>query len=119
MITFIAGDDILRRFQLENFNGSGAPDLTVPGTSVSAGIFTKKLFGKCIENNGSLPLIPLTPQSASTLGAQWALGIVAVSFANALTVNLPHGEVFLEIQALLGGTVKCSAIKPVWILRGL
>ena len=119
MITFVAGDDILRRFQLQNFDGSGAPDLTVAGTTVSAGMMTKKLFGKCIENGGALPLIPLTAQSAATPGANWAAGIVAVLFPKALTATLPHGEVLLEIQVLLAGITKCSAIVPVWIQRGL
>ena len=117
MIIFIAGDDIRRRFQLLNFDGSGAPDLTVTDTTVSAGIFAKPKH-PC-DQSARVPLIPMTVQSASTPGAVWVTGIVAVLFPATLTIGLPFGEVLLEIQALLSGTTKCSAIVPVWIQKGL
>jgi hypothetical protein len=41
-----------------------------------------------------------------------------VLFPVALTADLPHGEVLLEIQVMLAGVTKCSVIKPVWIERG-
>jgi hypothetical protein len=119
VITFVAGDDIRRRFQLKNFDGSGAPDLTVTGTTVSAGILRKAKPEEHHEHHQDRTLIPLTAQVSTTPGAVWASGIVAVLFPVALTADLPHGEVLLEIQVMLAGVTKCSAIKPVWIERGL